>query len=242
MKLCRLSPTGQAPQRARQNPRTRRVSFGSNPPGRRLLETLDASGDEQGEERRPLDGEVWMGSITHVPASQSICTSHPLSGSGLSCACLAPARPAPAWPGHATGTSQRHLCPSSGQVTTMPGEHQAHPRAEPRSLAGCRSWHGRLWHLHMAAVCKSPGGRWHMFIHACQRSPLQMGWRGEPCTPLRCPQTHPSSSFCLPQTRLSIPRPASLCMGMKLWSLAWSSSFTRSHRLDWALCGIFAAA
>ena len=61
MRLCRLSPTGEVPQRERQNLRTRRVSFDSNSPARRLLEMLDASGDEQGEERHPLDGVVWMG-------------------------------------------------------------------------------------------------------------------------------------------------------------------------------------
>lgn len=128
------------------------------------------------------------------------------------------------------------------QVTTTPGEHQAHLRAEPRSLTGCGSWHGQPWHPHTAAVCKPPGGRWHVPIHACQRGTFQPGWWGEPCTPLRCPQTHPSSSFCLPQTRLSISHPTSLCTGMKLWRLAWSSTFTHSHRLGWALCGIFAAA
>lgn len=44
-----------------QNLKTRRVSFGSSSPGRALLEMLDASGDEQGEEKHSLDGEVWLG-------------------------------------------------------------------------------------------------------------------------------------------------------------------------------------
>lgn len=44
-----------------QNLKTRRVCFGSSSPGRALLEMLDASGDEQGEEKHSLDGEVWLG-------------------------------------------------------------------------------------------------------------------------------------------------------------------------------------
>lgn len=123
MRLCRLSPTGQASQRVRQNLRTRRVLFGNDLLGRTLLEMLDASGDDQGKRGITwMERSGWAGacgstvyawcSVPHVPAFQIIHPSHQLPGSGLNCTDLAPALLMLAWPGCSSSTSQRHLRPS----------------------------------------------------------------------------------------------------------------------------------
>lgn len=62
MSFCRCLLQVKLPTETDNIRRQGEFPFFQQPPlGRGLLEMLDASGDEQGEEKHSLDGEVWMG-------------------------------------------------------------------------------------------------------------------------------------------------------------------------------------
>lgn len=121
--------------------------------------------------------------VPHVPAFQSIRTSHQFSGFGLNHVCLVPAHPTLLGPDAPAGPARGISAPAVGSGhhhAALPGERQAHVRAELAAGAGTGS-HGACM---LAVACKQPEGRWHMLIRACQQGPFQQSWQGESHAPL----------------------------------------------------------
>lgn len=217
MRHCRLSPTGQASQRERQD----KVSFIRQQPFCKGGCWKTWMPLEMSEVRR---GIPWMercgwadarGSAgcraPRVPTFCSIHSSQQLSGSALNHICLAPAHPTLVWPGCPSRARQRHLHPSPCRGAPCTRESGA----TLRELARAR---------------EQPEGRGHVAAGACLQSPA----------PLRCSQPHPSSSHSLPQTSVSSPITH---MGMKLWRSAQSSACAlraQRHLPGCAQWGIFA--